>query len=429
LKKARRNFVKIIKSEFAKNVLILTSGTAFAQLIPLLIAPILSRIYSPEEFGRLAIFIGVVEILAVISTGRYEFAILQTEKYKSAIKLTVLSICIASFVAIISLVLIFFFGGFLSKTLGDIALEYWLYLVPIAVLFIGMYNSLLYYNVREKGYKDISKANIIKSIAGGGTKLLMGIIGQTAGGLLIGQTASNFFGNWQLFKKFLKNKKILKETKLLELKSLAKRYIDFPKYAMSGILFNTASIQLPNFFISKYYSLSNAGHYSYAYRYLGLPLSLIGNSIGQVYLQKLSDTKNDNRKSLSLYYSTIKNLFFVGGLIFIPLFFIVEELYSFVFGEHWRIAGKYSKLMLPLLYIRFVTVPISATYSIFERQKTFFLWQLGLFILTMSIYGMTYLHKWEIYILIKIQTIALSFYYLLLIVISRSMILSNKINN
>ncbi len=39
------------KNEFAKNVLTLITGTTTAQTIPIIISPLLTRIYSPEDFG------------------------------------------------------------------------------------------------------------------------------------------------------------------------------------------------------------------------------------------------------------------------------------------------------------------------------------------------------------------------------------------
>jgi len=44
-----------LKSEFAKNVLTLMTGTTIAQAIPIAISPILTRIYTPEDFGVFAL--------------------------------------------------------------------------------------------------------------------------------------------------------------------------------------------------------------------------------------------------------------------------------------------------------------------------------------------------------------------------------------
>ena len=88
-----KTFIEEIKSsEFFNNVFILSSGTALAQLIPVMIAPILSRIYSPEEFGRLALYLAIIQILGSLSTGRYELAILLPKEEKRGVQLTLISI-------------------------------------------------------------------------------------------------------------------------------------------------------------------------------------------------------------------------------------------------------------------------------------------------------------------------------------------------
>jgi len=99
-----------IKSEFVRNVLTLTSGTALAQLIPLILAPFLSRIYDPEDFGRLALYLAIVQILGAISSGRYELAIMLPKKEKEGVQITLLSIVITIAVSLVSLIVVLFFS-------------------------------------------------------------------------------------------------------------------------------------------------------------------------------------------------------------------------------------------------------------------------------------------------------------------------------
>ncbi|MFT5306040.1 MAG: lipopolysaccharide exporter, partial [Chitinophagales bacterium] len=67
---------KIKKSSFLKNTLLLVSGTTIAQAIPMVISPILTRIYEPKSFGVLMIYVSYISILGVIATTRYEKAII-----------------------------------------------------------------------------------------------------------------------------------------------------------------------------------------------------------------------------------------------------------------------------------------------------------------------------------------------------------------
>jgi len=70
-------FITKSKSDFKKNVLTLMAGTTIAQAIPIAISPILTRLYTPEEFGLFALFLAIVSIFGVVATMRYEMAIVQ----------------------------------------------------------------------------------------------------------------------------------------------------------------------------------------------------------------------------------------------------------------------------------------------------------------------------------------------------------------
>ena len=74
----KSNF-KIFKNSFLRDALTISIGTVLAQLIPLVLYPILARIYTPEDFGLLAIILAVIPILTIIYTGMYEGGILISE--------------------------------------------------------------------------------------------------------------------------------------------------------------------------------------------------------------------------------------------------------------------------------------------------------------------------------------------------------------
>ncbi len=73
-----------LKSEFSKNTLTLMIGSALAQVIPIIISPILTRVYTPEEFGIFALYITFISIGASLVTAKYETAILLPKKEENA---------------------------------------------------------------------------------------------------------------------------------------------------------------------------------------------------------------------------------------------------------------------------------------------------------------------------------------------------------
>lgn len=157
---------KILKSEFNRNVLTLASGTTISQAIPVLVSPILTRLYKPEDFGILALFISITSIISVVSMGRYELAIMLPEKHEDAINVAALAFIINFLVSIVSFVIIIILHKPIIKILNADKLSFWIYFVPLTIFFIGMFNILNYTNNRLKLYKDISYANVYKALAG-----------------------------------------------------------------------------------------------------------------------------------------------------------------------------------------------------------------------------------------------------------------------
>ena len=366
------------KSEFSRNVLTLMTGTTIAQAIPIAISPILTRIYTPEDFGVFTLFIAITSIFGSIASGRYELAIMLPKKDEDAINIFALGFIIVSSISLILLILVLLFHDYFVAILNNDEIGIWLYFVPIAVFFMGFFNILNYFNIRKKNYKDIAKAAIVKSIALATIQLAIGFIKQGADGLISGQIISQIFANMRLLKNIAKDKLLISKIRKPKMIALAKRYKDFPKFSMWAILANTLSMHLTNILIASFYSVTTLGFYSLVQRLLGMPSALIGASISQVFFQQATKEKQETGKAIKTFNSTVKKLIVIGLPSFGILFFIVEDLFAFVFGEEWRIAGKYAQIVIPLFFIRFVVASVSAIDTIMERQNIFLIFNIVL---------------------------------------------------
>ena len=366
------------KSEFSRNVLTLMTGTTIAQAIPIAISPILTRIYTPEDFGVFTLSIAITSIFGSIANGRYELAIMLPKKDEDAINIFALGFIITSTISLILLVLVILFHDYFLTLLNNESIGIWLYFLPIAVFFTGLYNILNYFNNRKKYYKDIANATIIKSIITAVIQLSVGFLKQGASGLISGQLVSQFFANMRLFKNIIKDRLLLSKISKVKIIALAKRYKDFPKFSMWAILANTLSTHLTNILISAFFSMATLGFYSLVQRLLGMPSALIGGSIGKVFFQEATKEKQETGKAIKTFNSTVKKLIVIGLPSFGILFFIVEDLFAFVFGEEWRIAGIYAQIAIPLFFIRFVVATVSAIDTIMERQNIFLIFNIVL---------------------------------------------------
>jgi len=99
-----------------------------------------------------------------------------------------------------------------------------------------------------------------------------------------------------------------------------------------------------------------------------LPSALLGVSIGQVFFQSAVKEKEKTGQARIIFKSTVKKLFLIALPFFVALFFIVEDLFAFVFGENWRVAGTYSQILIPIFFVRLLATPVSMINTVFERQ-------------------------------------------------------------
>lgn len=367
-----------LNSDFNKNVFTLLTGTTIAQAIPIAVSPILTRLYSPEDFGVFALFVAVTTIFGSIANARYELVIMLPRKDEDAINIFALGFIITSSISFMLFIFVLFFKNYLVKLLNNTEIEYWLYFTPIAVFLTGIFNLLTYYNTRLKEYKNIAKATLLKSIIYVIIQISIGIIKSGVTGLITGQLFSQFFANIKLFTKISKNKNLFSKIKKVKIISLGKRYKDFPKFSMWAALANTLSFQLTNVLISSLYNVKTLGLYSLVQRVLGVPSSLIGSSIGKVFFQEAAKEKQITGNAVKTFYLTIIKLTMVGLPFFGIIYFLVQDIFAFVFGEDWRIAGDYAKIVIPLFFVRFIVGPISIVNTVFEKNKNGLIFQVSL---------------------------------------------------
>jgi len=408
---------KIAPHSFLRNVLTLIFGTSIAQIIPIIASPLLTRLYTPEDFGVFAVFLALATMLASVANLRYELAIMLPEGDDEAFALCVLGFLISTFVSILSLLPIIAFNEGISRLLGNRDIARWLYLIPIYIFLSGLFNVLSYYNSRNKRYKDLAFANIAKSFFLVILQLGYTLFANGPGGLIIGQTFSVGASNAKLLRNALQNKNNKNLFSLAGLRRLAVRYKNFPLYSMPAIFANTLSNNIVSLLISSFYSISILGQYALVQRVMGMPMSLLGTSISQVYFQQATSEKNLTGTAANTFSYTLKKLFFFGTPLFIGFYFLAEPLFSFIFGEEWRSAGHYASILAPLFWSRFIVTTLSITNSIFEKQKLSLAWQFGLLILSSAIITVSYYSDSSFNTFLWLFSISISVYYLILLLI------------
>ncbi len=150
------------EGDFSRNVLTLLTGTTIAQAIPVAMAPIMARIYSPEDFGVLTLFLSISTIFSVVATGRYELAILLPKKEEDALSVMLLALVINFAVSFLLFAVVFLFNQNICNWLNNDMISIWLYFIPLAILLNGIIQTLNYWLNRKKEYKKLSFSKNLK---------------------------------------------------------------------------------------------------------------------------------------------------------------------------------------------------------------------------------------------------------------------------
>lgn len=401
--------IKLKKYNF-HNIITLLSGNLGAQLVTFVIGLFLARIYTPEDFGILGVFLSLSNILIPISCLGYEAAIVVAKDLKEAFYVSILCLSISSIFSLLLLIPILLSKVWIINLFNAPAIYPWIFLLPISVILGGLFNVLNYFNTKLKQYKEISISNILKSLSCASVQFLGSFLKSGPCMLILGQAFMNLFGNIRLLKNFLSNKQRLNFRSII---NVGKRFKKFPEFYFWGVLSNNISLNVTNILINKLFSPSDVGFYSYAYKYIGFPISLIASSTGQIYFQELSEAKITGGSVDKIFKETLIKLLLIGIPIFTIIFFLVKPGFIFLFGDRWAMAGEMGRILTPLFLIRFVTSPLSMTLLVFEKQNILLIWQILLMVCTFVPFVIISIIKQNIISYLNYEVLFLSIGYIL----------------
>ncbi|MHA1285168.1 MAG: oligosaccharide flippase family protein [Promethearchaeota archaeon] len=377
------------KSNFIKNTSIIASGLLINQIVNIIFTPILSRIFSPNDFGILSVFTSILTILTTVSTFRFEIAIPLPKEDYIAFQLLFISIIVVSInTAVISIVLILFNNFFINLLSIEENFNFF-YLIPIGLFFSCLYIIFDYFTIRLGDFKAISKSRLFQNTIGILFQVVLGLIGLRPFGLLVGSIIKRTSGLFILFK--IVSPKYFYSNFRFNLKNLINtliRYKKFPLISSISAFLNILGLNLPILLITKYYGTDSAGFYALSSMVVNIPLNTIGKAISQVFLKESSILYRENKTRLVKVYKLILNkLFFIGILPCLLLLVFGPKVFTLIFGKNWYVSGKIVQILSLMYLVQFISVPTSQLLTILERQEIQLIWDIiRLVIVFLSIY-------------------------------------------
>jgi len=345
----------VFHSKFIKSVIVMAFGAVGAQAITLLLSPLITRLYGPEAFGMMGTFNSIINIIGPVSALTFPIAIVLPKGEREVKSIIKLSFNITILFTVISLIIILLFNGLITEILNLQRIANYMYLIPLIVITSGLMQILEQYLIRNNQFSVNAIANFGQSGLINGAKAAIGFIYPHASVLVLLTSLNNGVRALLMLFSSKNFKKLLTIfiKKNNNQKKVAKKYQDFPLYRMPETFLNSLSQALPVLMLTSLFSPAAAGFYTIGRTTLELPTRLIGKAVGYVFYPRITESINNQENPNKLIKKATYSLLFIGVIPFGVVVLFGPQLFSFVFGSEWNVAGEYARWISLWSYARF----------------------------------------------------------------------------
>jgi lipopolysaccharide exporter len=363
--------IQFLRLEYIRHFLTLFSGSVLGQLLTLALAPVLSRMYTPEDFGLAALYLSILSVLGVLATCKYEQAVMLPRDNNAAIHLFRLVLLLAAIASVITMAVLVLFNQSISAMLGNPLIHIWLFFLPLSLVIHATMQAAVFYSNRTKKFRRIAKTTIVQHVSTNGLKVGAGAMQTGMNGLIAGQIAGHFLA--MLFVVVNTMKQIRKTHipfSFIEIRKQAKIYAQYPRFNMLLSLTNNISGSLPIFLFTRGFSPEAAGLYAFGYAFVFRPVSLFSQSTQQVLSQKMIENHHHGKTIYPTLKKLISRLLLAGLIPFTLVTIWAPNIFAFVFSEAYGPAGQYLQILSPWLFMVFLTSPLTFLHELYFKQKT-----------------------------------------------------------
>jgi len=355
------------KVNLLRSVAVLAGGTALSQLVYAVAFPLITRIYEPAQIGMLGVFTSVVSTLAIVASVGYQLAIPIPGSTRVAVNLLGISVSTAVAAGVVLSVAVGVGGAAYARWANAPGLASFLWLAPITLTVMGVYQALTYWATRKHAYSAISLTRSAQSVTQAAVQVGAGIAGLGVGGLVVGFAISQFVGIAALLRRAPPP---LQQVAFSAWRRVARQYKEFPLFTAPASLVNVIGVQMPVVLFSAWFSAASAGHFMLTMRILGLPLALVGRACAQVFFPTIARCGSDGDRARELVERTAVFLSYASVTVFAILITQAPNLFIIAFGTEWSEAGRYAQLLSFWFMCSLVSSALSGTALVKKRQRT-----------------------------------------------------------
>lgn len=415
------NIKRLAKSKFARNVFLVATGTAGAQIINMAFAPLVTRLYGAEAFGLLGTFTATLAVLTPIVALAYPIAIVLPKKEDEAKSIAKLSVYIAASISIFLLVFIYILGEHLAALLNAESIASYLLYIPVALFFLSLQQIMQQWLIRKKQFKVIARVAVSQSLILNSTKAGLGVYHPVGAVLIILTTLGSALYSLQLWlgsRRWSEPKDRINSPlkKQINLREMAAQYKDFPFYRAPQLLINALSQSLPVLMLATYFGVATAGFYTLSRSILAVPANLIGKSVTDVFYPRINEAVHKKENVSKLITKATLVLILLGIIPFSIIILFGPWVFEFVFGHGWEKAGEYAQWLSLWLYVSLCARPAISSIATLGIQRAFLIFEIimlaGRFF---SLYFSFLFFKDVIYLIATLSIVNLCVYILLIL--------------
>jgi lipopolysaccharide exporter len=421
LANARRpRMTRLRSNPFIRSVGILSGGSAFGHLFTLAAAPILTRIYGPDDFGALGLFTNYLSVMGVAVALQYATSIVSAENEPEAAYLTFASLLIALPMSVLSGIILWGLIRFSALGFGSLVWYSPLFLT-LSMFFVGIFTALRYWCLRQEKFGQVSHGVIVQSAGRAISQVVFGALGFHTAGLIAGETVGRatgmsrmIRGAWPVLKSYAAT------FHLDEFLQALRRNRKFPLYSLPSSFLDALCLSISLPLLIRLYGVSIGGYYSLVWKAIAVPTVLITLAVADAFHSRLAICARETPGRIgSLFRRTSLTLLRMGIIPASILFFWGVPFFRLVFGEKWGLSGTMASIIAPWYLAQFVVSPVSRVVFVLSGQETKLIWDVASLASVIGIFsvaqhqGMAPLQTIKILSVVNVGLFA--FYYLLLL--------------
>lgn len=369
-------FEKLQKEgSFIRNVSIVSSWNVAGIIAQFVLSPIITRIYTPAEYGVYALFNSIVINLSLISSLKYTETIVLADNDRQRNNIILLAFCLTTAFSFITLCGIFTFKEELAAFFNTNTNNNFLYLIPAGVFLTSGLEILISINIRKKLFFRNGLSGFLNNISARSFNIFYGIVLlPKAIGLIMGDLFGKILAVLSILFSF-KNPRyslqfFLRSVNKKAIASIARQYKSFPLYFLPSSMLIYLSGHLPIYFFQAKFGSTTVGAYALASSMLEIINRLIPYALSPVFLQKANELKNISLSHLSeRVYKLFLYMLLLGTIIFAGFALVGETIFPFVFGKEWLKSGAFVAVLAIPYAFNFVAVSLSEVYNVIGRQR------------------------------------------------------------